>query len=102
MKIGEIANSIGSLSTNNLINKSLSQTQDSGESFSDMLKESLNDVNKSQLEGYKAMEEIATGKVQNLQEAVQKIQEAEITLKFALEVKNKALNAYKQISQMQI
>ena len=48
------------------------------------------------------MEGIASGKVTNLQEAVQKIEEAELSLKLALEVKNKALNAYKEIMKMSI
>jgi len=48
------------------------------------------------------MNDIATGKVENLQEAVQKIEEAELTLKLGLEVKTKALGAYKQIMAMQI
>ena len=48
------------------------------------------------------MEGIASGKVTNLQEAVQKIEEADLSLKLALEVKNKALNAYKEIMKMSI
>lgn len=40
---------------------------------------------------------IATSKVANLQ-AVQRIEEAELSLKLALEVKTKALNAYKEIA----
>jgi flagellar hook-basal body complex protein FliE len=100
MKLGEITNSIKGLSTDKLFTKAVQD--DNSESFTDILKQSLNEVNESQIQGYNAMEEIATGKVQNLQKAVQKIQEAELTLKLALEVKNKALSAYKQISQMQV
>jgi len=48
------------------------------------------------------MKEIATGKVVNLQEAVQKIEEAELTMKLALEVKNKAINAYREVMRMQV
>ena len=48
------------------------------------------------------MQGIATGKVTNLQEAVQKIEEADLSMKLALEVKNKALNAYKEIMRMQV
>jgi flagellar hook-basal body complex protein FliE len=48
------------------------------------------------------MEGIATGKVKNLQEAVQKIEEAELSLKLALEVKNKAIGAYKEIMRMSV
>ena len=44
----------------------------------------------------------ATGNVKNLQEAVQKIEEAELSLKLALEVKNKAINylAFSNISNV--
>ena len=62
----------------------------------------ISDINNQQVEGYKSMEGIATGKVTNLQEAVQRIEEAELSLKLGLEVKNKALNAYKEIMRMQI
>jgi len=71
-------------------------------SFEDALKNAMKDVNQTQVDGYKAMEGIATGDVKNIQEAVQKIEEAELSLKLALEVKNKALNAYKEVMRMQI
>ncbi|MFW3328701.1 flagellar hook-basal body complex protein FliE [Aliarcobacter butzleri] len=54
------------------------------------------------MKGYDSMKEIATGKVVNLQEAVQKIEEAELTMKLALEVKNKAINAYREVMRMQV
>lgn len=73
-----------------------------GKSFDQLLKSAINDVNKSQLDGYDAMRGIASGNVPNLQEAVQKITTAESTLKLALEVKNKALGAYKEIMRMQV
>ena len=63
---------------------------------------SLEELNDEQVQGYNAMQGIATGKVTNLQEAVQRIEEAELSLKLALEVKNKAINAYKEITRMQI
>jgi flagellar hook-basal body complex protein FliE len=74
----------------------------SGSSFADILKNAVGEVNQSQVKAYDAMEGIATGKVPNLQEAVQRIEEAELSLKLALEVKNKAINAYKEIMKMQV
>lgn len=71
-------------------------------SFDKMLKDAVGEVNNQQVQGYKAMEGIATGKVTNLQEAVKQIEEAELSLKLALETKNKAINAYKEIMKMQI
>lgn len=93
-------------SISNLLNNSATTTNNvqnvSGNSFDELLKKSLNEVNKHQVEGYKAMEGIATGTVPNLQEAVQKIEEAELSLKLALEVKNKAVMGFKEIMKMQV
>jgi len=101
MKLGEIANQIRGLDTNKLFTPNQNNIKDD-KSFANVLNESLTKVNKTQLEAYNAMEQIATGKVENLQKAVQKIEEAELSLKLALEVKNKALSAYKEVMRMQI
>jgi flagellar hook-basal body complex protein FliE len=93
-------NSLASLMQKQL--DSASQNQVTGASFNDLLKNAMNDVNQTQVEGYKAMEGIATGNVPNLQEAVQKIQEAELSLKLALEVKNKAVMGFKEIMKMPV
>lgn len=78
------------------------QLNSGGPSFAQMLQKSIEEVNNHQVEGYNAMQGIATGRVKNLQEAVQKIEEAELSLKLGLEVKNKAIAAYKEITKMQI
>ena len=97
MNISSISNSISPLSLNNS-----EQKISDNKSFENMLNDAIGEVNKEQVEGYKAMEGIATGKVTNLQEAVQQIEEAELSMKLALETKNKAVAAYKQIMNMQI
>ncbi len=98
MNISSISDSIGSIA-----NAKNNQTKvQSDNSFEQMLNKAISEVNQTQVEGYKAMEGIATGKVTNLQEAVQKIEEAELSLKLALEVKNKAVNAYKEVMRMQV
>ena len=103
MKIGEILGSIKGLDTDKLFSPTINQTEnENGETFGDLLKKSIAEVNQSQVTGYNAMEQIATGKVDNLQKAVQQIEEAELSLKLALEVKNKALSAYKEVMRMQI
>ncbi len=103
MKLGEIMSSIKGLDSDKLFSPSFNKIEEEdGESFGDLLTKSIGEVNKSQLKGYDAMEQIATGKVENLQKAVQQIEEAELSLKLALEVKNKALNAYKEVMRMQV
>jgi flagellar hook-basal body complex protein FliE len=98
MNILSIADSIGSIT-----NKETNQVnKNDDKSFDNMLKDAISEVNSSQVAGYNAMEGLATGNVKNLQEAVQKIEEAELSLKLALEVKNKAVNAYKEIMRMPV
>ncbi len=94
--INEIAN-LGNINKVNNQNNAVPNS-----SFDKMLKDAIGEVNQHQVDGYKAMEGIATGKVTNLQEAVQKIEEAELSLKLALEVKNKAISAYKEVMRMQV
>ena len=98
MNISEISNSL------NLGKTNLSQDnkQVAGDSFEKILQNAIGNVNQTQVDAYDAMEGIATGRVTNLQEAVQKIEEAELSLKLALEVKNKAIGAYKEIMRMQV
>ncbi len=98
MNISSITDSIGSLGLS--ANNKVMPSQD--KSFQNMLKDAISEVNDNQVQGYNAMEGIATGKVTNLQQAVQRIEEAELSMKLALEVKNKALNAYKEIMRMQV
>jgi len=107
MKLSEITNSVSSLNKNSLLDSmqsqaNMSDNKEKSETFSNFLKKSMTEVNNTQVNAYDAMNDIATGKVENLQEAVQKIEEAELTLKLGLEVKTKALGAYKQIMAMQI
>jgi flagellar hook-basal body complex protein FliE len=99
MKIGEIASQIKGLSSDKLYTQPKKEDENT---FSQILNKSLGELNHTQVEAYNAMEGIATGKVENLQKAVQKIEEAELSLKLALEVKNKALSAYKDVMRMQI
>lgn len=98
MNISSISDSIGSIDQKNL---NVSQKNTSDQSFENILNNAISEVNNDQVEGYKAMEGIARGTVPNLQEAVQKIEEAELSLKLALEVKNKAIAAFKEIGRMQ-
>lgn len=96
--ISQISNigNINNVNNNNSINNSNTN------SFQELLKNAVADVNESQIQGYSAMEGIATGNVVNLQEAVQRIEEAELSLKLALEVKNKAIGSFKEVMKMQV
>lgn len=89
---------IDSLSPISLQNELVkSQKTESGSDFFTILKESLNEVNDLQVKSDQALSDIATGEVKNLHSAAIAIGKAEINMKVMLEVRNKALSAYKEI-----
>ncbi len=74
----------------------------SGEDFSKVLENSLGEVNRLQQNSDKAMADMATGEVKDLHQAAIAIDKAELSMKMMLEIRNKALNAYKEIARTQI
>ena len=94
-KIGEILPS-ELKKTNNFSKES------ENESFADILKKTINETNKLRQDGEKAAVDIATGQVKDLHQAAIAIDKAETSLKLMLEVRNKAVNAYKEILRTQM
>ncbi|ANE32740.1 flagellar hook-basal body protein FliE [Campylobacter hyointestinalis] len=74
----------------------------SGSGFSDMLNKALNDLNDTQVKADKAVAELATGEVKDLHQAAIAIGKAETSMKLMLEIRNKAISAYKEISRTQL
>jgi len=94
---------ISSASTADLLKQKESLTKQSGgEAFADHLKSALNEVNELQETGEEAAADIATGQVKDLHQAALAIGKAETSMKLMLEIRNKALNAYKEIGRTQL
>jgi len=96
-------NSIGKIAGINGLHDKLDATKKVvGDDFSKILQSSLSDLNKVQQTSDKAMADIATGEVKNLHQAALAIGKAETSMKMMLEIRNKALSAYKEIARTQI
>ena len=95
---------ISGLSSAELLAKKNSQTKatESGQDFASLLKAGVDDVNKLQKTSEKAMSDIATGQVKDLHQAAIAIDKAEMSMKLMLEVRNKAVSAYKEILRTQM
>ena len=95
---------LSALSTADILNSksSTAKTASTGDAFAQSLKSAMNEVNDLQETSEKAMSDIATGQVKDLHQAALAIDKAEISMKLMLEVRNKALNAYQQISRTQM
>jgi len=73
-----------------------------GEQFAQHLKSALNEVNELQVDKEEAVADIATGQVKDLHQAAIAIGKAELNMKLMLEIRNKALNAYKELGRTQL
>jgi flagellar hook-basal body complex protein FliE len=80
----------------------LSAQSTGGEAFAEHLKSAINEVNDLQVNAEEAEANIATGQVKDLHQAALAIGKAETSMKLMLEIRNKALNAYKEIGRTQI
>lgn len=94
-------NKINQTSSSNSTQKS-SNTVGIGEEFARLLKNSIEEQDTTQKTAEAAMTDIATGEVKDLHQAAIAINKADASMKFMLEVRNKAINAYKEITRTQI
>ena len=78
------------------------QNQKGELNFGDMLDNSLKELNEIQINADKAIADLATGEVKDLHQAAIAIGKADTSMKLMLEIRNKALSAYKEISRTQI
>ncbi|QOP42780.1 flagellar hook-basal body complex protein FliE [Sulfurimonas sediminis] len=95
-------NNISGASTADLLKQKGSTEKTGGEAFAEQLKSALNEVNDIQKESEEAIADLATGQVKDLHQAALAIGKAETSMKLMLEIRNKALNAYKEIGRTQL
>jgi len=73
-----------------------------GPGFTELLKQQLDQVIDLQNEADQVQQEFAAGRIENFEEVVLAVQKADLALNFALELRNKVIEAYQEISRMQI
>ena len=73
-----------------------------GVSFKNTLGSFVNDVNKMQLKADGAIEDFATGKITNMHEVMISMKKAEMSFQFLMETRNKLVEAYREVSRMQV
>lgn len=70
--------------------------------FGEMLTDTITQVNQSQMDGDKAIEQLQTGEAKNLHEVMLAVEQADISLRMLVQMRNKAQQAYEEIMRMQI
>ncbi len=81
---------------------SIATTAGTGKSFADTLKDAVSGVNEMQKESDKAMQNLATGKTDNVADVMIAAEKADIALKVMVQVRNKIIDAYQEVMKMQV
>lgn len=76
--------------------------QDAGKSFSDYLKDGVQEVNAMHKKADKMGMEVATGKSENLHETMLASSQAELGFNLMVQLRNKALEAYQEVMRMPV
>jgi flagellar hook-basal body complex protein FliE len=70
--------------------------------FGDMLKKMIDKVDDTQSAGEQATRNLQSGDAKHLHEVMIAVEEADISLRMLVQMRNKALTAYEEIMRMQI
>src|SRR6185437_14623499 len=75
---------------------------EAGRPFMDMLKDSVNKVNEMQTDADTAINNLVAGRTKNIHETMLAIERADTSLKLMMQVRNKILEAYREVMRMQV
>ncbi len=70
--------------------------------FAKIMTDMVSQVNEQQQAADRAVQEVQAGGAKNLHEAMIALEEADISLRFLVQVRNKAMEAYQEIMRLQV
>lgn len=102
--IGSLDSKIGSIGSLSQVNteQKIQNTSKTSEDFGNVLSKSLDELNKTQVAADKAVADLATGQITDLHQAAIALGKAETSMKLMLEIRNKAISAYKEVARTQL
>jgi flagellar hook-basal body complex protein FliE len=94
---------INSLSSSEIAGiKASERVKESVQSFQQVLKEFIKDVNELQLEAGEAVEKAITGEINDIHDVMIAVEKAKTSFELLMEVRNKMLEAYKELMRLQV
>jgi len=79
-----------------------STSSTSGASFSDTLKKSIDEVAKLQQDASQAVDDLTTGKTENMTGVMTAVEKSDLAFKTLLSIRAKLLDAYEEVKQISI
>ncbi len=78
------------------------ETKGGAGDFAELLKNALGEVDRLQKESDRGIEALNSGEAKNLHEVMIAMEKADISLRMAVQMRNKVLEAYQEIMRMQV
>src|SRR5947209_20113335 len=101
-----MVNGIGNLGvgqvTGGAITRPSATTASGGASFADTLKKSIDEVSKLQQDASKAVEDLATGKSENVTGVMTAVEKSDLAFKTLLAIRTKLMDAYEEIKNIPV
>ena len=79
-----------------------SEADQAQQNFGKMISGLVEDVQQQQQAADRAVQQVHGGSAKNLHEAMIAMEQADISIRFMVQVRNKALDAYQEIMRMQV
>jgi len=78
------------------------QSQIEGKDFKETLNEFMSDVNELQKDAGKSVEKLLTGEIKDVHDVMVAVEKANTSFELMMEIRNKMLDAYREIMRMQV
>ncbi len=78
------------------------QAEGTGDSFKNLLMNSINEVNRMQSEAEQATNDLFTGKTDNQAEVFNAVKKADVAFKALMQIRNELMDAYDEVKQMRV
>src|SRR6185369_7094931 len=82
------------------VDSAINLVETSPVSFKDQLKKAVTDLNATQVQASDAIKSLATGGEENLHDVIISMEKANMSLQYAIQIRNKLLDAYQSVIQM--
>jgi flagellar hook-basal body complex protein FliE len=105
MNVGSQIDSAGARELREALRESegVSQSGEAGSTtFGDFLSKMVHEANASQLNADKKLQEVAAGRNKDLHGAVLSMEQADVQFRLLAQVRNKVIEAYREIMRMQV
>ncbi|MCL6559015.1 MAG: flagellar hook-basal body complex protein FliE [Firmicutes bacterium] len=76
--------------------------EEKGGSFADVLNSAVEKLNQTQVKADDLVKQMLTGEIEDIHQVTVAMQEAKLSMQLAVEVRNKIIEAYQEVSRMQI